>query len=118
MRQDWIEFKTVNGEYGILRPEYITSAVGDNKNTTITYDDYKLEIMEPYEQVKQKIMDAEKVDLNNVMVKHFTREEYEYILQSLKDAHVDIMFPPQNEDEIALYERIKNKLNKILKEKE
>lgn len=119
MPQDWIEFKTISGENGSLRPEYIYSIVGDNKTTTITYSDTAIYVAEPYEQVKQKIMDAERIDLSNVVVEHFTREEYEFIksILPMSISRVYIEHDSTGNTE-RLYKSIENKLNEILKEDE
>lgn len=113
MPQDWIEFKTIPGENGSLRPEYIYSIVGDNKTTTITYSDTAINVAEPYEQVKQKIMDADKIDYSNVIVEHFTKDEYELLEYCLAQCA-----PSSDSSKVAIerYAKLQNKLNKILME--
>lgn len=123
MRQDWIEFKMKAGRKVSLRPKYIVSVFEKEGNVWLSYDenpfvdgDQKLvsfhQVAEPYEQVKQKIMDAEKVDLSDAVVEHFTREEY----NTLYDLVVEESEHGIGETYLAKLTPIKNKLNEILKE--
>lgn len=99
MRQDWVEFEQVeytgyNGGCNSkiisaihLRPEYITTIKETDHGVKITYDsgynvDYYL-LTDPYEQVKQKIIDAEKYDLDSVTVDRFTEEQYKLLLEAV-----------------------------------
>lgn len=130
MRQDWIEFEGQNWGKFIVRPEYISwvsthkeFSTEENKDiyyTNIHVDDGSVygEIMwtrEPYEQVKQKIMDAEKVDLNDAVVERFTKKEYEVIrnvfVSGKKACGEKYTFGP-------ISTSILEKLNKILEEME
>lgn len=89
--QDWVEFITnkevEKRETVCISPEYIL-AIQDraNKGTRLTYDcNYEtssIDVTEPYEQVKQKIMDADKEDLSNVIMGLLSRDEYK-ILQNI-----------------------------------
>lgn len=91
MRQNWIEFEIKDDRFLSLRPEYITKysmvQEGTPDVTIVMYEegdftkDYY--VNEPYEQVKQKIMDAEKVDLSGVAVERFTKEEYRLLNTTL-----------------------------------
>lgn len=129
MRQDWIEFITdkeaKNCKAVCLRPEYII-AIQDraNKGTRLTYDcnteTASIDITEPYGQVKQKIMDAERpINLDDVAVERFTRDEYELLLNSVgyfeaacNDTKENIEFAKRLEP----LAKLKSELNKILKE--
>lgn len=120
MRQDWIEFKgklLSDGQYNFsLRPEYIVAIDGKEGKamTEIQYDTGSDQLTyyatEPYRQVKQKIMDAEKYDLNDVVVEHFTDDEYVtlfvMVLAALGKSD------ESNNDEGLI--SIKNKLSKII----
>lgn len=122
MQQDWIEFKMKGDRLLSLRPGYITKysmgSEGNPDTTVVMYEegdfvkDYYVD--EPYEEVKQKIMDAEKIDLSNVVVEHFTREEYE-LLSECVDYHVGNgqIEPPEYKAKLV---KLQNKLNEILKE--
>lgn len=128
MRQDWIEFEGNNHKKILLRPEYISSVIDESGTTGITrigYDEHPIldgepylttlyECKEPYNQVKQKIIDAEKVDLSDVVVEHFTKDEYETILEIVKAEKNNT--PDHDTGEYAELRRIVDKLNKILKE--
>lgn len=115
MRQDWIEFNMKGDRLLSLRPKYImkySMTQEGSPNTTIvmykegdfTKDYY---VAEPYEQVKQKIMDAEKVD--------FTKEEYKHLLRLCENAtQPNDGYTP----DWTKLNPIMNKLNEILKEKE
>lgn len=125
MRQDWVEFEIRDEKKVSLRLEYITSIIEKEGYVWLCYDekpfldgDQKLasfyHIAEPYEQVKQKIIDAEKVDYNNVVVEHFTREEYEnlrYYAQFYKENNTW-----DDDEDRNLTDKMLNKLDKILKE--
>lgn len=120
MRQDWIEFKMKGDRLLALRPEYITkysmSQEEGSDFTIVMYEegdfvkDYY--VNEPYEQVKQKIMDAEKVDLSDAVVEHFTREEYNI----LYDLVVEESEHGIGETYLAKLTHIKNKLNELKEE--
>lgn len=127
MLQDWIEFEMKGDRLLSLRPQYITkysmAQEGTSDVTIVMYEegdfakDYY--VNEPYEQVKQKIMDAERIDLSNVVVEHFTREEYEFIksILPMSISRVYIEHDSTGNTE-RLYKSIENKLNEILKEDE
>lgn len=125
MQQDWIEFKVKGDRLLSLRPGYITKySMGSEGNSDITVVMYEegdfvndYYVNEPYEQVKQKIMDAEKVDLSSVAVEHFTRDEYEFIksILPMSISRVYIEHDSTGNTE-RLYKSIENKLNEILKE--
>lgn len=126
MRQDWIEFKGREFDKFVVRPEYImwVAQGGHNskgeKPTYILVDRMRedgqdlLTVNEPYEQVKQKIMDAEKAGLNNVVVEHFTKEEYAHILELFENA-TDIANAGERKAKL-LTATIMDKLYKIIKE--
>lgn len=130
MRQEWIEFEGREGNKVLLRPEYISSVVeksGDTGGTTIGYDEHPIldgdqviatscNCKEPYEQVKQKIMDAEKVDFSDVAVEHFTNEEYEFIKAILPMCLSEVHFEIIGQKDKDMFDNIMNKLNEILKE--
>lgn len=119
--QDWIEFKKNETDNLSLRPEYIVGISEfpfDMKNnlsayTRVLYDignsAQDIAIAEPYEQVRQKIMDAEKVDLSDVVVERFTKEEYKFIEKSLYDHYGPNTYSKE-------YNSIMNKTSEILKE--
>ncbi len=121
MRQDWIEFETKKEaercERACLRPERILAIQDrEKKGTRLTYDcngeTGSVDLIEPYEQVKQKIMSAERGDLSDVVVERFIREEYEFIANA-----IDSILSGQVEGPgIGKALRIRNKLNEILKE--
>lgn len=125
MRQDWVEFEIRDEKKVSLRLEYITGIIEKEGYVWLCYDekpfldgDQKLasfyHVNEPYEQVKQKIIDAEKVDYNNVVVEHFTREEYEnlrYYAQFYKENNTW-----DDDEDRNLTDKMLNKLNEILKE--
>lgn len=121
MRQDWVEFITDKEAEKCntvcLRPEYIL-AIQDraNKGTRLTYDcnseTGSIDVVEPYEQVKQKIMDAEKVE-HSKAIERFTRDEYRLILDLVGG---DTSFSDVCRDLPTLRANLENKLNKILKE--
>lgn len=126
MRQDWIEFETNIGEKVLLRPEYIQSILQFGKHTMLYYEYIPfgsaqkeatsiIELTEPYGQVKQKIIDAEKVDLSNVVVEHFTKDEYEILEYCLTQY---IQSPSSPSVVTERYAKLQNKLNEILKEEE
>lgn len=121
MRQDWIEFEGKEGNKILLRPEYVSSLCNNWNNTgcvMVGYDEHMMIndegrsssfalVNEPYEQVKQKIMDAEKVD--------FTKEEYKHLLRLCENAtQPNDGYTP----DWTKLNPIMNKLNEILKEKE
>lgn len=119
MRQDWIEFEWYKGRKVSTRTDYIMNIRegidSSNKECVMigcsdgeaTFDLYSYM---PYEQVKQKVMDAEKVDLNDVVVEHFTDDEYVtlfvMVLAALSKGD------ESNNDEGLI--SIKNKLSKII----
>lgn len=134
MRQEWIEFEGREGNKILLRPEYVSSLCNNWNNTgcvMVGYDEHMMIndegrsssfalVNEPYEQVKQKIMDAEKVDLSDVVVEHFTREEYMYILKILND-HLEELEKVKSIDAInpsSSVNQLRYKINEILKEEE
>ncbi len=128
MRQDWVEFKDQHRCMISIRPAYIRafSELNDgckNKNICEIYYDWGTEeesttpifVKGTYDQVKQKIMNAEKVDLSDVVVEHFTREEYETLLNIARCErdeceHDNIPTRVKNMNQII------NKLSEILKE--
>lgn len=124
MRQNWIEFKKSETDNINLRPEYIIGISefpfnydeNINEPTRILYEVgnsvQDILIYEPYEQVKQKIMDAERVDLSDVAIEHFTRDEYEilYKLIDLEAGHT------VGTSEYIPIKRIRDELDKILEE--
>lgn len=125
MRQDWIEFEGWSFGSFIVRPEcidwvsqrkeeegkvYVTIHVNDGSDEGTT-----MATSEPYEQVKQKIIDAEKMDLSNVRVEHFTREEYETML-TLARCERDACEEDNIPDLIKYMNHIIDKLNKILED--
>lgn len=122
---DWIEFEGWNFGKFMIRPESIEwiSQREDREGavyTRICVNDgsdvgESMLTSEPYEQVKQKIMNAEKVDLSGVVVEHFTRDEYRTTLELVKDKLLDLGSQPR-EDVLAELENIRDKLNEILKE--
>lgn len=128
MRQDWIEFEGKKGNKISLRSSWIVQVTevpfdyGKNigEYATISYECGNSittkEIAEPYEQVKQKIMDAEKVDLSDVVVEHFTREEYAHILELFENA-TDVANACGRKASL-LTATIMDKLYEILKEEE
>lgn len=127
MRQDWIEFETDKEtekcKSVCLRPEHIL-AIQDraNKDTRLTYDCNSeigsIDVAEPYEQVKQKIMDVEKVDYSNVVAEHFTREEYELIENVMLHKVDQLAKDEPCTSNYYAHDRILIKLNEILKEDE
>ena len=111
-----------------LRPKYIVSIsefpfdmeANTNEYTRILYDVgnsvQDIAIAEPYEQVKQKIMDAEKpINLDDIVVEHFTREEYETLL-SITQYERDECEQDNMPSRVRDMNQIINKLNEILKE--
>lgn len=128
MRQDWIEFKSKGGRNISLRPSNIM-AIADKGDETWIYIDTELlgddrvlstnlcATTEPYEQVKQKIMDAEKVDLSDAVVEHFTKDEYQRLLVLAKSEQ-DGCREDNLQGQIEFMQNIIDKLNKILKEEE
>lgn len=119
---DWVEFKDQHRCMVSLRPECIHafSELNDgckNKNICEIYYDFGNEeestpifVRGTYEQVKQKIMDAEKYEPVEVQVEHFTRDEYE-ILYKLIDLEVGHTI---GTSEYIPIKRIRDKLNKML----
>lgn len=126
MRQGWIEFIAGrNGEKYCVRPERIVSfdELTEEGEVTIMFEAgneiAEFNTCEPYEQVKQKIVDAEKVDLSNMVVEHFTKDEYELLLNAVgyleaacNDTKENIEFAKRLEP----LGKLKIKLNEILKE--
>lgn len=120
MRQDWVEFITDKEaekcDTVCLRPEYIL-AIQDraNKGTRLTYDcnseTGSVDVTEPYEQVKRKIMDAEKVEHSEV-VERFTREEYEVMHELITKGRE--LCEERGLELGPINTSILNKLNKIL----
>lgn len=122
MRQDWIEFKIKDDIFLSLRPEYITkysmTQEGTRDVTIVVYEegdftkDYY--VNEPYEQVKQKIMGAEKVDVNDA-VEHFTQEEFLLLNSALFELlYGDVNVLKNREPElIAIHKKLQN----IIREK-
>lgn len=109
MRQDWVEFK-INGDTYSVRPEYIVAfETAENGYTKLFMDSGSLKLefdsSESYEQVKQKLLDADKADWSKV--EHFTKEEYD----TLRLAVTNAGFAPEYEKPLL------DKLNEILKEK-
>ena len=142
MRQDWIEFEGWNFGKFMVRPEYVDwvsshkeFSTKENKDiyyTSIHVDDgsdygENMYTPEPYEQVKQKIIDAEKVDLSDVVqrekifVEHFTREEYEFLKRWTDGAIMndEAVFTDEalaEDEDYKMVKKIRDKLNEILKE--
>lgn len=122
MRQDWIEFKIKDDRFLSLRPEYITkysmTQEGTHDVTIVMYEegdftkDYY--VNEPYEQVKQKVMDAEKYDLNDA-VEYFTQEEFSLLNSALFELlYGDVNVLKNREPElIAIHKKLQN----IIREK-
>lgn len=85
--KEWIEL-IANADRVAVRPEnivmYETQAGG---YTRILVDSGSLNeeviVSEPFEKVKQKIADAEEIDLSNIIVEHFTKEQYELLLEAV-----------------------------------
>lgn len=130
MKQGWVEFENISGKKVSLRPKYIGAILEKVNHTDIYYDQKPIidgksgklttiiSIIEPYEQVKQKIIDVEKVNLSDVEVEHFTIEEYK-ILEDVMIQKLDQLA----EDEPCTsnyydHSHLLDKLNEILKEKE
>lgn len=125
MRQDWVEFKGAGGALCSLHPEYIYSILEHDGGARIYYD-YKittddnrglvtfLDTMEPYEQVKQKIMDAEKVGYDNIVTERFTK--IEYIL--LRNAVLSNIANSLDTPNYSLLINLRDKINGILEETE
>lgn len=125
MRQDWIEFEGYKGRKVCTRIDYIVnireSTNSSNEECVIigcSADEatFNLYSYEPYEQVKRKIMDAERVDYGGVVVERFTSEEFE-MLEDVMTQKIDQL--AKDEPCTANYyshSNILDKLNKILKE--
>lgn len=125
---DWIEFKKNTTEKIRLRSSRIVGIhelpFDMEKNITArtllsyevgkTVKEYLID--EPYEQVKQKITDAEKADLSNVVVEHFTREEYETILSCVEYWKETSEWYVDSKDQKNETDKLIDKLNEILKE--
>lgn len=119
MRQNWVEFKMKGDRLLSLRPEYImkySMCQEENSDATIVmYDegdsvkDYY--VYEPYERVKQKIMDAEKSECSEV-VERFTREEHEVMRELIIKGSE--LCEKRGLELGPLNRSILNKLNKIL----
>lgn len=132
MRQEWIEFEGREGNKILLRPEYVSSLCNNWNNTgcvMVGYDEHMMIndegrsssfalVNEPYEQVKQKIMDVEKVDYSNVVAEHFTREEYELIENVMLHKVDQLAKDEPCTSNYYAHDRILIKLNEILKEDE
>lgn len=130
MGQDWVEFENEHDCKVALRPTYIEAFAeiddgSKNKNMVELHigidngaDHNIVYAKGTYEQVKQKIMSAERIDLSDVVVEHFTKDEYEFIKavlpMCLSEVHYNIIGPKDK----GLFESIRNKLNEILKEEE
>lgn len=131
MRQDWVEFENANGVKFSLRPEYIQAIeeIDDgtkvknlikiiygilNDGTAVMYG-----AKGTYEQVKQKIMDAEKVDYSDVVVERFTKDEYELLLNAigfLEASYIGTRECYEFSKQIEPLGELRKKLNKIIKE--
>lgn len=120
---DWIEFnvKGDNGYRILIRPSGIiriaevqpTSSVPSNCTLVFFNENGSIqerEIAEPYAQVKQKIIEAEKKSLNKTAVRHFTRDEYKFIKETCE-------FVAGALDE-RMSAKVIDKLNEILKEED
>lgn len=125
---DWIEFETNIGEKVLLRPEYIQSILQFGNHTMLYYEYIPfgsaqkeatsiIELSEHYEQVKQKIMNAERVDLSNVVLEHFTREKYKTLAYAMNCLNNNYAQDGLSNDADKCAE-IERELNEILKEKE
>lgn len=131
--QDWIEFKSKGGHNISLRPSNIM-AIADKGDETWIYIDTELlgddgvlstnlcAITEPYEQVKQKIMGAEKADYSyatiakETFVEHFTKEEYEKIEKVMLHKVDQLAKDEPCTSNYYDHDRILRKLIEILKE--
>lgn len=118
---EWLEFKCItnDGDFDsepsiepVLIRSYSIRAIAkkSSESTTIAMDDdnntYYI-AAEPYEKVMDKVLKAEgPVDLSNCIVEHFSRDEYERIL----DAMNRLVGPS------AATQKIIDKLEEILKE--
>lgn len=88
---NWIEFKRLNGNQEIyptsIRVYGIEGVDKISDGTTRIYMDdehnYSYTIAEPYEEVMEKIRKAEEPTVIP-FVEHFTREEYELLLDAVK----------------------------------
>ncbi len=125
MRQDWVEFLAGRrNKKFCVRPEYIIAfdeAVQEDE--VILYGEAGDKIIEystcePYEQVKQKIIDAEKVGLSDVAVEHFTRDEYDRLRSCVLYYQENSTWYVDHKDTQRETDLLLNKLNKILKEGE
>lgn len=110
MRQDWIEFEVDHGKlfvkyYDVESFRHVFNGFAGSCTSISLSNGTNHLILEPYEQVKQKIMDAEKIDLSDV-VEHFTREEYRMLLYCLEMSLA----------KDRLVQPLMDKLNEILKE--
>lgn len=123
MQQDWIEFERLDGgnicvrlsnvEFFESRNDFTSGEHKGKPYVILCINDgsdsgENIYLSEPYEQVKQKIMNAEKVDLNDVVVERFTKEEYEFIRQTMN-------FVAGALDE-RMSAKVLDKLNEILEE--
>lgn len=125
MRQDWIEFEENDGGKTYVRIKNITAfhslpkVKQDGYNIVVSYNfggvEQKIAVIGDFEQVKQKIMDAEKVDLSDVVVEHFTKEEYEKLLSAVQ-IQVDNCTVGHLTAQVNKWRKLENKLNEILKE--
>lgn len=119
---DWIELKKDTNERVMVRACQIDGlSEYRGSQTLLTLDENSglstnLAIAEPYEQVKQKILDTEKMD--NVVAERFTREEYVY-LYGLLTSHIDTL-KREGDTEASSKDSFQNyllhKLEEILKE--
>lgn len=131
MRQDWIEFDGYNfgkfsvkascidwvsqrkiGEDGKPNPDsdIIITILHANDGSDYGED---MRTSEPYEQVKQKIMGAEKAGSSDVVVEYFTREDYEKILAVMETELKECI---EDNADVERTTKIVDKLNEILKE--
>lgn len=126
MREDFVGFTAGRSDKKFyVRPEYIVAfddATVEDETTIVVEignekDEYNT--CEPIDQVKQKIVDAEKVDLSNTTAEHFTKEEYELLLEAVGFFEASCNETKENVEFLKHIEpltALKYKLNKILKE--
>lgn len=122
MRQVWIEFETTANAKFIVRPEYIDSVVDNDNYTSLRYSSGDSEVIshikEPYEQVKQKIMDAERTYYTAIVKDcSLTRDDYETLL-ALAEYERDECERDNIPTRVKSMNHIIGRLKEILKEDE
>ena len=116
---NWVEFEATNNKKFSVRPEYIVAIDGAMEENEVVLlgevgaKSVEYSTLESYEQVKQKIMEAERADVSDVAVEHFTRDEYEILMGCLLHYITRAVLDKDECDKIST---IQNKLNKILEE--